>query len=486
MVFYNQGIFYGAGAFYTGGASTAEQAIPLDLRFYRTSQDGIYVFWWGFDPAFITPSLTSAGFDLQLDTDQSFTSPNLVTWTQVTAITFQNGNVRKGFAVPVAPRKNGVIQTWYARVRTHTPSLISDWSTVLTWMIPMSVQQLDAEALMNALPDAHVYGKGDLLKPLDQRNTNLWQVEYMYGNQLDQVYYANYLTQTNNYVDLAVDEVLAQNFGVLFNYPKPNSMQYVDYRWILMNLYLASLVGGTNQAVYLIGQAFTGVTPAINNVRDTNNFVINTVQDPVITPSAPQSVFHTSTPFVSGLVVEDITTGQFVPPSSYTANPLIGEWTMNVPTTDKLQATFNVGVPIEVFASLEGATPLSGTVTFTNGSAAITGTGTSFLSQLTLNCQITDPVGVYLGTIDQITDNTHATLLTQWYGPTETVNAFRLQYTDTQLNIPVLWDQSTLAWGVIITFFNPGNVPAAFIDSAESLVLGLLPAVVKAYFQVIN
>src|ERR1700688_3349353 len=122
MAFYGSGIFYGSGAQYIGSASPAAQGIPLDLRFYRTSQDGIYVFWWGFNPAFITPSLALAGFDLELDTSPLFTSPNLVTFTQSTAITFQNGNVRKGFAVPVAARIDGIVQTWYARVRTHTVS----------------------------------------------------------------------------------------------------------------------------------------------------------------------------------------------------------------------------------------------------------------------------------------------------------------------------------------------------------------------------
>ena len=128
MAFYGSGIFYGSGSFYIGAATTAAQGIPIDLRFYRTSQDGIYVFWWGFDPAFITPTLISAGFDLELDTVPTFDSPNLVTFTQLTAITFQNGNVRKGFAVPVAARINATIQTWYARVRTHIPSFISAWS----------------------------------------------------------------------------------------------------------------------------------------------------------------------------------------------------------------------------------------------------------------------------------------------------------------------------------------------------------------------
>src|SRR5271157_3471094 len=148
MAFYGAGIFYGSGAKYVGSSSSAGQGIPIDLRFYRTSQDGIYVFWWGFNPAFISPALTTAGFDLELDTSPTFTSPNLVTFTQFTAITFQNGNVRKGFAVPVAARIDGVIQTWYARVRTHTPSYISDWSETLTWTIPISVQQSSAETLM--------------------------------------------------------------------------------------------------------------------------------------------------------------------------------------------------------------------------------------------------------------------------------------------------------------------------------------------------
>ena len=283
MAFYGAGIFYGSGSFYIGATTTAAQGIPIDLRFYRTSQDGVYVFWWGFDPAFITPALASAGFDLQLDTVPTFNSPNLVTYTQLTAITFQNGNVRKGFAVPVAARINDTVQTWYARVRTHTPSFISDWSATLTWIIPQSVQQSSAEALMESLPDYHVYGKGDLLKPVSQRNTNLWQVENMYGNQLDQVFYANFLTQTDNYVDMCVDENLAENFGVMFNFPKPNSMQYVDYRWILMNLYLASLVGGTNEAVILTVQSFTGVPPVITNIRDLNNFILTTTQDSPIT-----------------------------------------------------------------------------------------------------------------------------------------------------------------------------------------------------------
>jgi|SRR5579864_7462402 len=680
MAFYGAGIFYNSGAFYTGAVTSPAQGIPIDLRFYRTSQDGIYVFWWGFDPAFITPALALAGFDLELDTSPLFDSPNLATFTQLTAITFQNGNVRKGFAVPVAARINATVQTWYARVRTHTVSFTSDWSSTLIWTIPQSVQQSTAEALMESLPDFHVYGKGDLLKPVDQRKTNLWLVEDMYGNQFDQIYYADFLTQTNNYVDLCVDEDLFQNFGVLFNFPKPANMQFVDYRWILMNLYLASLVGSTNEAIILTIQAFTGVPPQITNVRDEDDFFLVTIQDPPVVPSGPQTVFHTSQPYIdSTLRIEDITTGLFVPSSAYTTDGALGTWTMNVATTDTLQAMFDVGNPNDpapvIFDALSGATALTGLVTFTNGSnnivgnnavvspslllsastfavlgdtavtntgftvltgdlgvspgssvtgfppgtftgslhqgdavaaqahtdatsaaavllartpvtdisstdlngatltagnyhATSTGTftatgtltldgggdpnsifvlsfgtsmtlgandnvvlinganannvywitgttftfgandtvngtilagtsitfasnsvlngralcygpsgttvtfpsagtvtvpppsiisGTLFLSQLSVGQEITDPNGIFIGEISQITDNTHATLLNPWAGPTEVVTAYRLLYTDLQLPPPILWDKSTLAFGVIITIFNPGN-----------------------------
>jgi type VI secretion system secreted protein VgrG len=699
MAIYGSGIFYGSGAKYIGAASSADQGIPVDLRFYRTSQDGVYVFWWGFNPAFITPALPLVGFDLELDTVPTFNSPNFITFDATSAITFQNGNVRKGFAVPVAARINGVVQTWYARVRTHTPSFISGWSHILTWTIPQSVQQSSAEALMESLPDFHVYGKGDLLKPVADRNTNLWQVEDMYGNQLDQVFYANYLTQTNNYVDLAIDEVLYQNFGVLFDFPKPSQMQYVDYRWILMNLYLASLVGSTNEAIILIAEAFTGVPPSLTNVRDANNFILGTILDAPITPTSPQSQFFTSSPFTSELVVVDVTqssgnpyllsassfavlgktavtntgftvltgdlgvspgssitgfppgtftgflhsgdlvaaqahadataaaialqamgpgtnisstdlngfvatpgvysaaaagtwtatgnltlngagtyvflfgtsltvgancnviltngatadnvyfvtgttftfgandtingnilagtsitfasnsilngralcygpsgttvtfpsagivtvpasvvvgAGLIVPPSSYTSNGVQGYWTMNVPTTHTLQAMFDTAPPIKIFDALSGATVLTGTTTFTHGSNTITGVGTSYLSQLVVGQQITDPTGIYLAYVSSVVSNTSVVLSEGWAGPTESVVAYRLQYTDTQLPIPILWDKSTLAFGIIITIFDPGHFVLPFAAAMEKLINQLVPAMVKTYFNIVE
>jgi len=488
MVFYGSGIFYGNGAKYAGTASSAAQSIPVDLRFYRTNQDGIYVFWWGFDPAFITPTLAFTNFDLQLDTEVTFASPNLVTYTTATAITYQNGNVRKGFAVPVAARIDSLPQIWYARVRTHTISFTSAWSQILPWTIPPRVQTAYAVSLMESLPDYHVYGKGDLLLPVNQRDSNLYVVEDMYGYELDIVYYTNFLTQTNNYIDLALDEVLYSIYGVQFNFIKPENMQYVDYRWILMNLYLASLVGSTNEAIILTVQSYTGIPPTLLNIRDLNDFFLNTVLDAPITPGSPQSTFNTVYSYIeSTFRLQNITTGLYVPLSAYSVNGVLGTWTMNVPTTNTLQAIYNTGTindpfPI-VFDALAGSTTLAGTVTFTNNSTAIVGVGTLFSTQLALGQQITNSEGIYLGTVGQIVDDTNLVLVNVWAGVTQISAVRRLLYSDLQLPPPVLWDSSTLKAGLLVIIYNPLNIN---IEWLKLLVMLLLPAEVKVYFRVVQ
>ena len=129
MAFYST-LFYSGGLYGAGNKD-----VPRDLRFYRTNVDNVYVFHWGFRFDYITPSLASADFDLQLDTTPTFTSSNLVQFNSTSAIEFQNGNVRKGFAVPVSVRQDKTEQTWYARVRTVIGFAQSDWSVPLQFII---------------------------------------------------------------------------------------------------------------------------------------------------------------------------------------------------------------------------------------------------------------------------------------------------------------------------------------------------------------
>jgi hypothetical protein len=482
MAIYGDGSFYNGGIFY--GPSDVD--ILINLSFYRTSLDGIYVFHWGFSPAIISPDLFIFDYELQLDVVPTFDSPQLVSFLSASVITYQNGNVRKGYAVPVAARIDKIEQVWYARVRIVDGMVLGPWSATLVWTIPVKMQQQFAENIMTSLPDEHVYGKGDLLKPVNQRNSNLYVVDDMYGNQLDAAFYENFLTQTDNLIDLCRDEFLQPNFGVLFNFVKPTSMTFVDYRWILKQLMLASLEGSTNDAVSRVVAAFTGVSPNLINVRDRNDFFLNTIQDNPIVPGGPQTLFNTSYPFVPGtLAVEDLTTGLFVPSSNYVTNPTQGTWTMNVATTDTLQATFNVGTindPFPVIFNGLDYTVLSGTATFTNGSDLVTGVGTFFSAQLLVGDQITDVKGVYIGTVSIITDNTHLTLVQPWFGSTETVGIFKLKYTDIQLPPPINWAKETLAWGLIIEVLNPGEF---LLNNSlvEAIGSGVLPAFVKTYWE---
>jgi hypothetical protein len=105
---------------------------------------------------------------------------------------------------------------------------------------------------------------------------------------------------------------------------------------------------------------------------------------------------------------------------------------------------------------------------------------------LIIGQQITDANGIYLGTISEIVSNTSLILTTQWFGPTETGIAYLLQYTDVQLPVPVLWDVGTLAFGVIINIFDPGEFILPLLSTLESIVNQLVPAHVKTYFEVIE
>lgn len=482
MALYGSGTFYGSGEFY--GPSSTD--VVTNLSFYRTSQDGVYVFHWGFSPLIINPDLFTFDYELQLDTVPTFDSPNLADYLSATVITYQNGNVQKGYAVNVTPRIDNVEQIWYARVRIVDGLTLGPWCFPLVWTIPAKLQEQFAVNLMESLPDFHVYGKGDLLKPQNQRKSNLYLVDNMYGNQFDTASYVNFLTLSSNYINLCLDEDLQSNFGVLFNFPKPSSMTFVDYRWILTQLIFASLEGSTNDAISRVVAAFTGVPPNLINVRDANDFFLNTIQDPAIVPAVGQTVFHTSYPFVPGtIVIEDITSGLLVPSGNYTTNPVQGTWTMNVYTPHTLQATFNVGTvndPFPVVFDGTDYTVLSGTATFTNKSTLVTGTGTSFLAQLVVGNQITDAQGIYIGTVLSITDNTHLHLTQPWFGPTETVGFYRLVYTDIQVPPPISWASQTLSWGLIIQVLNPGEflLNDAVIEAVGS---GVLPAFVKVYWE---
>lgn len=308
MVFFGEDFYYSN---YYGSTDTSPEApssglidIPIDLKFYRTNVDGVYVFHWGFNENFISPSLAALDYTLEIDTVNTFDSSAKTSFTSSTAISYQNGNIRKGFAVPVASRVDNVTQTWYAHVRSFSGSDVSGWSDPIAFTVLPRVEMISAERLLNYLPDGHVYNKEDLRKAVSLRNTNIYTIDTVYGKEFDSVFLERTLTAHNNYISLCRDEYLFDNYGVLFNYAKPQNQQFIEYRNTLESLITSSLVGGTETAIRKVIKSFTGVNPDIQLIRNNSDFFINSVMEvPAETPDGTRTFFSTSSDYIPGTLV---------------------------------------------------------------------------------------------------------------------------------------------------------------------------------------
>jgi hypothetical protein len=208
---------------------------------------------------------------------------------------FQNGNVAKGYQIQVANRQQNPQATYYARVRTLSTTVpVSDYSSTLTFQLLNAVDQSTAIASLTGLPDYHIYDQEVAKLPLNQRNTLLWNILYMYGKQYDQEFLNKELTRLDLYLSLTRDEYLYDNWGIYFNFVKPVSMQYVDYRLCLIAMVEASLEGSTPQAIINIALAFTGVGPLIVSIRDIADFFLTTIRESFVT-TGTTNVYHITT-----------------------------------------------------------------------------------------------------------------------------------------------------------------------------------------------
>lgn len=636
-------IFYGGGEFY--GPTNTD--VPQDLRFYRTNVDGVYVFHWGFLPAFITPLLTTYDFELQVATEDTFTAP-IVDVLSADVIHYQNGDVRKGYEIEVPARLDKQDQTLYARVRTKNGVAFSDWSYALQFRIPTKWQVEEAENIVIAIPDYHVFGKEDLRKLVADRVTNLYTVADTYGKELDQTLLENLLTTTNNYISLCRDEALYDNFGVLFNYPKPQTQEFVEYRECLRIFILSALIGGTVQSLNATVRSFTGVNPNLELVRNRNDFFLSTIQENVVyLPNGGFETWSTGTSFVnpisgtftadywevnnngntafftisregvitdgspyslkwnltatnattifgirqildytsfagktitlkarvrvdsggggfvsaqitdsvssSALASSTLTSGTWetltitkvidpsainlqlkigfnnVPGTAYldnfeiyvgatpppffalsqnyinnslvvlqngtvltngvdfTENHATPGFTLTLPYPpgDILQTFYEIGLATDpeplVFDPMD-TTAITGTATFTHNSFNILGIGTLFSSQLISGNTITDATGLVLGVVDVVTDNTHLSLTQKWLGTTNTGAIKKLVYGEDDVPPSIMWDQKTLAYGVVIHVLNPGEF---VLDQTliQQVIDPFIPAHVKRFWE---
>jgi hypothetical protein len=411
---------------------------------------------------------------------------------------FQNGNVAKGYQIQVANRQQNPLATYYARVRTLSTTVpVSDYSSTLKFQLLDAVDQSTATGMLTGLPDYHIYDQEVAKLPLSQRNTLLWNILYMYGQQYDNEFLNKELTRLDLYLALTRDEFLFSNWGIYFNFIKPVSMQYVDYRLCIIAMVEASLEGSTAQAIIDIALAFTGVGPLIVSIRDIADFFLTTIRESFITTGTTNVYYITTDPYFltysdfitnSLLLVRDSATCHSVltPNIDYYGDAALPGFvtTITDPPGVTLTAFYEESEPEPLlFDPTDGVTfsvgGITSTVTFTNGSVNVAGQNTLFSSQLVVGNQIGD--GQVWESVQFITNNVLLTLSEPWPGNSETVPLLRLRYTDTQIPPNHIWDKLEEAFGLEIQINNPGqfNLNHALIEQLINLIL---PAHIKVYY----
>lgn len=553
--------------FYGDTLAAATALTPLDLQFYRTTTDNVYVVHWSFTEAAYVPGLKKLTYELQLDTVDTFNSGNLQTFslatvqssvlTNTTADIFstntigrstlslgtsllignivqivsgtgvgqlrriisntsttftvefawsinpdstsvfivyqsnvqsyQNGNEAKGYQIAVPSRTINPKENLFVRVRT-----LSGVNVVSPYSVTLSIQLLDrydlveAENLINNLPDYHIYNKNIVKLPEAQRVTLLWKIMKMYGLELDRALLLKELVRTDNYISLTRDEQLFANFGTFFNFIKPTSMQPVDYRRCLQALIAASFEGSTDEAILTIVRCFTGVSCTIETIRDIADFFLTTILEQFTTSGTTNTYqFNQALSFVANslvLVRDGSTTHALLTPGLdyQELDTLPGfKTTVTDPSGVTLTAFYDIAEPSPILFDPTDGLTFSGVIGLTNGDIDVFGTGTSFNSNLNIGDQITD--GQVWSTVQFISDNAHLTLTESWPGDSELIPLKKLRYTDVQIPPRTVWDAQTEAFGVLLTIFNPAQFTLDRI-LIEQLIGLILPAHVKALF----
>jgi hypothetical protein len=156
----------------------------------------------------------------------------------------------------------------------------------------------------------------------------------------------------------------------------------------------------------------------------------------------------------------------------YTANSS-AQQTANI-QTDKVRIATTTS-PIQVVASYPNVA-VTGTITASTSSNAVTGSGTSFFSQLNVGAWIGNATGVTVGIVKSIANNTSLTLTANANvavsGAAATFNPFGIPYTVATANSEIIPANTVersfyVGQGNIISFLNVSGATAAPFSVTE-------------------
>lgn len=248
---------------------------------------------------------------------------------------FQRGNVAKGFSIPVYDRIESDRKTFYARVRAKSGLTYGPFSATLELRTLPDVLRETADRLLLSLPDRHVYPTDEAYKDVADRKSAIAKIFETYGKELDTLFLEKEHTLRDVRPERTRDDRLYDIFGARYGYPKPSTMEFVDYRIILGNLRAASLNGATFNAVKLVGRAFTGVDPEIVPFSSVVNFItaseIETVEDIVVSGVGPATATLSSGVAADPIIPGTLISGPVTTVSEITSIPVVpGPYTVTL------------------------------------------------------------------------------------------------------------------------------------------------------------
>lgn len=290
-------------------------AVPtvLNPRSYLGTSENAYVFFWtlaccddclGGLPA----PIAEYDYELCIDTDPNFNSPNLRCFTGADTVTgfgiggfgedgfgiggfaggtrglvgFTKGQLVTAYEIAFPIRAEAQTIQYYWRVKVLSQTLESPWTDTQTFVRDSSQKNETTNRIYTAYPDENVYTK-------DTDSTYTFLVAKEHSRQVEEMQFEALRAKRDIYLTEVRDEALYDNFGALYNFSQ-STQTLQEYREQLIQLIGAYETSGTYQALIDIVKVFTCRTPKIVEIKDLTGWRIFSPSDPE--PSRPHYYIH--------------------------------------------------------------------------------------------------------------------------------------------------------------------------------------------------
>lgn len=302
MALFNSSLF-NTSLFNTQFAPKIGVPSPIFPRSYLGTSQNSYVFFWtlaccedclGGLPA----PIDQYDYELCIDTDPNFNSPNLRCFTGADTVTgfgiggfgddgfgiggfaggarglvgFTQGQLITAYEIAFPIRAEDQTIQYYWRVKVLSQTLESPWTDTQTFERDWSKKNETTNRIYTTYPDENVY-----IKDTDSTYTHLIAKEH--SRQVEELQFEALRSKRDIYLGSVRDESLYNNFGSLYNFSQ-RTQTLQEYREQLIQLMKAYETSGTYQAIIDIVKIFTCRIPVITEIKDLTGWRIFAPADP--------------------------------------------------------------------------------------------------------------------------------------------------------------------------------------------------------------